>query len=121
MRYSTRVVIFLLFLNAGAIAIGQAGVAGDMGIQPAVGGDDALSEANQSASRVDASGGFGGTLFGLYSSVASVFQTIGAAAFAGPQMLINLGLPAFFVTFLAAPLYLLVGIDVIYILTQRRP
>lgn len=121
MRFSTRVVIFLLFLNAGAVAIGQAGVAADMGISPVVGGDDAINQANQSASDISAGGGFAGTLFGLFTSAAGTMIDVFAVAFAGPTMLSNLGVPGWMVGFVFTPLYLLVGIDVIYVLTGRGP
>jgi hypothetical protein len=120
MRFSTRIVIFLLFLNAGAGLMVQSGVAADWGVDPNPGGDAELEKANATAAEIDPSGGLGDTLFGLYNSIAGTFQTVLETATAGPTMLNNLGVPGYLTAFLFAPLYLIVGIDVVYLLTQRR-
>jgi len=121
MRYSTRIVIFLVFLNAAAAALVASGAAADMGIAPNPGGDQALAEANQSVAQVSPGGGPVDTLFGLYSSVADTLSNVFGAVFAGPAMIAALGVPTWITAFVFAPMYLLVGIDIIYILTQRRP
>lgn len=120
MRYSTRLVIFLLFLNAGAGAFVASGTAADWGVSPTVGGDDALQQANQSATSIQGDGGFAQTLFGAFAGAANAFEGIFSVVFAGPLMIANLGVPSWLVTFVFAPAYLLVGIDLVYILTQRR-
>lgn len=121
MRYSTRVVVFLIFLNAAAGALVASGVAGDMGIAPNPGGDQALEQANDSVSQVEPGGGPVDTLFGLYASVADTLSAVFGVVFAGPAMIAALGVPGWITGFVFAPMYLLVGIDIIYILTQRRP
>jgi hypothetical protein len=120
MRYSTRVVVFLLFLNAAAGAFVASGAAGDWGISPTPGGDEVIEQANESATSIQGDGGFAQTLFGAFAGAANAFESIFAVVFAGPLMLSNLGVPGWLVGFVFAPAYLLVGIDLVYILTQRR-
>lgn len=121
MRYSTRVLIFLVFLNAGATAFSASGVAADWGIEPDPGGDASIESANQTASGFEPSGGFGETLFGLYASITGTFQDVIGVATAGPSMIGNLGVPGWVTTFVFAPLYLLVAFDLVYLLTIREP
>ena len=120
MRYSTRIVIFLIFLNAAAGVMVSSGVAADWGVSPTPGGDEAIQEANETASSIQGSGGFGETLFGAFAGAANAFGDIFGLATAGPTMISNLGVPGWLTGFLFGPLYLLVGIDLVYILTQRR-
>lgn len=120
MRYSTRIVIFLLFLNAAAGAFVASGTAADWGISPTPGGDEALQTANETATSIQGSGGFGETLFGAFAGAANTFSAIFSVVFAGPLMIANLGVPAWLTGFVFAPAYILVGIDLVYILTQRR-
>jgi len=120
MRYSTRIVIFLVLLNAAAGVMVQSGVANDWGISPTPGGGEAIEEANQTASEIKGSGGFGDTLFGAFAGAANAFGDIFGAATAGPTMLSNLGIPGWLVGFVFAPLYILIGIDLVFILTGRR-
>lgn len=120
MRFSTRVLIFLVFLNAGANAMIASGVAADMEIQPDPGGDQRIEQANETASNFNATGGFADTLFGLYSSVTTTFQNVIGVATAGPTMIGNLGVPGWFTNFLFSALYLLVAFDIVYLLTQRE-
>lgn len=120
MRYSTRLVVFLFFLNAAAGLLVASGWAGDAGIQPQPGGDTAIEQANSSAAAVQASGGLGQTLYGLFISVSGTFRSIIGAVTAGPVMLANLGVPGWLVGFVFAPMYLFIGIDMMFMLTGRR-
>jgi len=120
MRYSTRAVIFLIFLNAAAGVFVASGVAADWGVSPTPGGDDALNDAKDSASSIQGDGGFAQTLFGAFAGAANAFETIFGVVFAGPLMISNLGVPAWLVGFVFAPTYLIVPIDLVYLLTQRR-
>lgn len=120
MRYSTRVLIFLIFLNAAATAFSASGVAADWGIEPDPGGDAQLANVEENASSFQPSGGFAATLYGLYASVTGVFQNVIGVATAGPTMIGNLGVPGWVTAFAFAPLYLLVAIDLVYLLTIRE-
>lgn len=120
MRPTTVILIVVIFTNAGAGAFVASGAAADWGVQPNPGGDQAVEQANSTASNLDASGGFGSTLFGLFVSVGGWFNELSNAIFAAPTMAANLGVPAWLNTFIFAPLYILATIDIAYILTGRR-
>lgn len=121
MRWSTRLLVLLFFLNAGANVFVASGVAADWGMQPDPGGDDELQSANETASEFRPSGGFADTLFGLYASVTGTFQNVIGVATAGPTMIANMGVPSWLTTFVFAPVYLLVAFDLVYLLTIREP
>jgi len=113
-------VILLMFMNATPALLVQSGVAEDMGIEPTVGGGDTIDEANEDMSAIEPSGGLAPTLFQLYTSVTSPVRSVMSIAFAGPSMLMNLGVPSWLVGFMFAPLYLITGGTLIYVLTGRR-
>lgn len=119
MRISMKVTVFLVLLNASAGVVTGMGVAGDMGVDPNVGGGAEVEQANQTAGEVQSGDGFGDTLFSVFASVGGLFGTIFGLVFAGPAMLQNLGIPTPIVTFLFAPMYLIVAADIAYILSGR--
>jgi hypothetical protein len=117
---STNILIFLVALNASAVVIGAVGLGADLGYQPTIGGDAEIQTANESAANVEAqSDSAFDTFVGAVISAASTITTILGVVTAGPQMLINLGVPAFIVLPLATPLYILVGIDILQIISGR--
>lgn len=119
MRISTKLTVFLVLLNASAGLVTAMGVAGDMGVSPDVGGDQEVQAANETAGQVESGGGFGDTLFGVFASIFNLFGTVFNLVFAGPTMLSNLGIPTPLVTFLFAPMYIIVAADLAYILSGR--
>lgn len=120
MRPSTRIVIFLVFFNLAASMVMASGLGAAWGVAPNPGGDDEIDAANAEAEQVEPSGGFGETLFMMYNSIADTFNAIVRVVFAGPTMLTNVGIPAWFTTFLFGPMYILVGLDIMYALTGRE-
>jgi hypothetical protein len=119
MARSTNIVIFLLLLNASAGLLTASGVAADWGIQPDPGGDQQASAVNSEAQGLSPGKGGTETLFGLFITAANTFKGIFGFIFAGPLMLINLGLPSWLVTFVFAPQYVLVAVDLLYLFTGR--
>jgi hypothetical protein len=111
--------ILLIFLNAGPALLVSSGVAADMGIDPSVSGDEPINQANEGMSNIEASGGSLDTLFTLYQSVTSPVRTVTDVVFAGPSMLISAGLPDWVVGFVFAPMYLITGGAIIYVLAGR--
>ncbi len=111
--------IFLLFLNAGPAALVASGVAADWGIDPAVSGGGSIDQANEDMRNIEASGGFGDTLFGLYTTVTGPVRTLLSVVTAGPTMLASAGVPGWLVGFMFAPQYLIVGGTIIYVLAGR--
>lgn len=119
MRISTQILLFFIMMNAAANLLVVSGVASDWGIAPDVGGDDALIEAEQTAEEVQASRGTGSTLFTVFSLAADFVRSVYAVVFAGPVMLENAGVPGWLTTFVAAPLQVIVSVDVLYALSGR--
>jgi hypothetical protein len=116
---STNIVIFLVLLNASAVFIGASGLGGDLGYTPTIGGDDQISDAEDAARDVSASRSALDNFIAGIIAAAETMGTIFGIVIAGPQMFINLGVPGPLVAFVAAPLYILVGIDVLQIISGR--
>lgn len=121
MRISFQLVLVLVLLNSAAGVLTASGVADDMGIQPAVGGDDKVASAQSSADSIEAGGGLGQTLFALFTSIAQTFEGVYNVVFYGPVMLANLGIPGWATNMFSAITTLIVGADAAYLLTGRSP
>jgi|APHM01.1.fsa_nt_gi hypothetical protein len=117
---STNILIILVALNASAVLVGSIGLGAEAGYNPTVGGDDRIEEANQSASNVEGSGGVIDSFVGAVLNAASQLVTIFSVVVAGPQMLLNLGVPGPIVALVAAPLYIVVGIDLLEVISGRQ-
>jgi len=116
---STNILIILVALNSAALLIGAVGVGEDIGYQPTVGGDSQIDQANSSADSVSSDRGAFDNFVGAVITAASTLMTIFGVVTAGPRMIINLGVPGAIVVPLAAPLYILVGIDLLEIISGR--
>lgn len=120
-RASTQIVIFLVLLTAASNAIMASGVGAALGVAPSTGAQDQIDQVQQDAETIEPTQGNTETLFSLYNSVTSVFSDLYGVIFAAPLMLINIGLPGWFVTFLFAPAVVIVATDVAHLLTGRDP
>jgi len=114
------VTIILMLLNATPALLVNSGVAEDFGVEPEVGGNEKIDQANQGLDTVEPSGGIGDTLFQLFSSVTEPVKAVMDVLFAGPAMFNSLGVPEWLTTFIFAPLYLITGGTIIYVLAGRR-
>lgn len=114
------IVVFAIFLNAVPNLMLAAGVADDMGIDPSISGDNRVESANQAANSIEPTGGFGDTLFTLYTSLGGTLQTIMEVLFGAELMFISLGIPDWIVGFLFAPKFIIFGGALIYVLAGRR-
>jgi len=114
------IVIFAIFLNAVPGLMLASGVAADMGVDPSVGGDAQVQEANQEASNIEPSGGFGETLFTLYTSLGTTLQGVLGVLIGAELMFISLGVPDWLVAFIFAPKFIIFGAALIYVLAGRR-
>lgn len=117
MRKTTNVIVFAVFVTAGANMLEVSGVTAAMGLQIGVVGHfgDAIAALNSiqpGTSVVD-------SLFSIYDAVANTFKGFATAAFAVPILLINIGIPAFIVVFITAPVGIVVGSDLVYVLSGR--
>lgn len=120
------IVIFMIFLNAVPGVMVASGLAADMGINPSVSGGDSIGETNDEFQKeyedddaFGVSGGFGQTLFALYTSVTGPVQTALGLLIGGELMFLSLGVPGWLVTFMFAPKYFIFGGTVIYVLAGR--
>jgi len=79
-RPSTVLVVFVIALNVITGILAAQGVFAMMGIAGDVASDDAVADAQQQADSVRTGSGVGGTLFGLYNTLASgvggIYDTI---------------------------------------------
>lgn len=116
---SKNILIFLILLNAAAGFAAASGVAGDMSYQPTVGGDEQIEQANEAGQTVQSERSAVDSFIGGILEAADTFVQMLGVVVIGPQMLINIGAPPALVTFVAAPLYAIVGLDVLYIISNR--
>lgn len=116
------IVIFLVLLNGSAVMVSEAGIGQQLGVEPVIGGEEQIQSAEESVGQIDTDRSQFDVLSGGVMEAISVLQTVFAIATAGPAMIINLGGPlvAPFVVFLSAPLYIIVGIDVLNTLSGGR-
>lgn len=111
--------VFLMFFNAAPALMIQSGVAADWGVQPNIGGDEYIEEANEDMSEVEPSGGFASTLFQLYNSAAGTVEALFSIIIGGPLMLSSIGIPNYIIGFVFVPQYIVVGSAMIYVLAGR--
>lgn len=109
-RIAIAIVLFNVFLSAGAGAMQAAGLDRTHGLDPSPGGD--TSDAQTAAEKADNPGGAGlGTLFGLRyfmgGLISSIVNSIPAAA------AMKTFLPGFFVDYLYAGQTIFVGVAII--------
>lgn len=119
MRPSLLIILFLIMLSASANVLVSSGVAGDMGIAPDPGGEEEVDSTINQTNEVQASNGLGSTLFGMYSSIAGIFEGMVSLVFAGPIMLYNIGIPRWILDFVFSGAAIITAADIIYLLTGR--
>lgn len=113
MKISIQIVLFLIFLNAGAVMLDEAGVNDALGIEPAVGGSERLENVQEDTQKFSTGTGLGETLFGMYTTLGRTVETVVELVTAGPTMLKNAGVPAFFVDYVFAGLLIIPVLDVV--------
>jgi hypothetical protein len=99
MRISTQLVLFFVFFNAGAGMLGGTGVADDLGINAPTDTPEEFDQAQQTAENAPTGQGTGATLFGLYATLASGFNTLYATILPGMNMLKRTPIPGFIIDF----------------------
>jgi hypothetical protein len=116
---STNILIILVLLNSSAVLVGTLPVSGDLGYQPSIGGSEEITKAQSAGQEIKSERSSLDQFVGGIIAAASTISTMLGVVVAGPRMLINLGAPAALVTFLAAPMYVIVGLDLLQILSGR--
>lgn len=117
---STNLLIILVALNASAVLVGATGLGAALGYQPVVGGDGVIDDAEADAGEIDAERSAIDTFVSGVITAAQTLLSMFSVVIAGPRMLINLGAPSSIVAFLSAPLYLLVSIDILEVISGRQ-
>lgn len=116
---SVNIVVILFLLNASAGLLVASGFAGDIGIDIDPGADDEIDAAESPAQNVSTGSSISQTLFGSLAAGAKTARSIFTVIFIAPIMFQNLGVPTWVTTFVFAPMYILVGVDILQILTGR--
>lgn len=119
MRITTSIFMSYLWLTAAANLLIETGVSASMGITTNLSAGQKLVAAKESLSSIEANGIAVESLIGVFITVAKVIEALAAGLFAGPNLMLNLGIPAPIVGFIFAPLPLLAGRAIIYALSGR--
>lgn len=117
---STNILILLIALNASAAMIGYSGLGEELGYQPTIGGDEEIDDAEAEAEQIESDPGSFETFIGGIISAARALTELFSIAIAGPRLFINLGVPTEIVGIFAAPLYILVSIDILEVISGRN-
>lgn len=104
-RPITTLAIFFIAFNVFASALMASGVAGLIGVNAAVGGDQAVQNSQSESDDIRTGNGLGGTLFGMYNVLADGLSTIVGVVFPGLSMLQRAGVPGFITNIILAPIF----------------
>lgn len=115
-KISMWIVLFLLFFNGGAVMLQASGAADYLGVTPATGGGERLDDVSDELNSYETGNGGGSTLFGLYNTLSQPLEAAFNAIFPGAQMLKNVGVPGYLVTFLFTGLAVVPGYDLLVFL-----
>jgi len=119
MRITTSIVLTYIWLYASAALLVSIGFADAIGVPMDESAGDQLIDAVEEAGNVDAGNLAVESLIGIYTVITGSMQAITSAVTTAPRFMIGLGIPTEFVVFLHAPLLLLTGRFLIYILSER--
>lgn len=120
MRPAKAIVIFLVMFHASGAYMATSGFAEAAGVDIRPSGGDAVEAANQTAAEeMDPESGIADNLFGMFTSLGGTLESIFAVLFAGPLMLMSVGVPGEAMTFLYSVATILVAFDLYYALTGR--
>lgn len=112
-----KVTIAMIALNAAIAFLAAAGAASAWGVQMQTGIGDTVEQVNDAAEEIG-SGPVGliEAVSGMGIAAITLIVDLVEIAFAGPRLLQNMGVPSFITTFIFAPLYVVVAIDIVAIL-----
>lgn len=121
MSRTSKIVVFLIMLNASAGLFNATGFAQEAGVQVTIGGDETISDAEEEARTVSTSRSaldqFVGAIIGTAKSLLEVLKILAI----GPLMISNLASGihevGIIVGWLSAPLYFVVAFDLYEFLT----
>ena len=119
MRITTSVVLAYVWLYASASLLVSIGFAEAIGVPMDETAGESFQQAIDEAGNVDAGNLAVESLIGIYTVVTGSVEAIVTALTTAPRFLIGLGIPTEFVLFIHAPLGLLTGRYLIYMLSER--
>jgi hypothetical protein len=120
-RVTTYFLLFLLLLNGSVAMMEASGLSEDLDVTLAPGVDSSLDKTvDEFQEGFSPTAGLGETLFSLFIGAIRLFETAVNAVWAAPQMLMNLGFPAWIVVPVAAPIYIVSTLEIVSIATGRR-
>ena len=119
MRKTWAIAVFFVYFNAAAVLIEAVGLTAAWGVESPTGTVAALDNAIAAMNGIQATGGLGDTLFGLFIAAGSAMEAVARAVVAGPLLLNAAGIPGPFVAFLFAPVALIIGRGLLHALTGR--
>lgn len=112
-RPVTTLLLFFLAFNLFAATLMSTGVAGTIGIETNIGGDEEVDKTLEKANgTVETGAPTGSTLFGMYNVLANGFNTLVGTVTAGHTMLAQAGVPSAITDMLNALFGIVIVIDI---------
>lgn len=119
MRITTSIVLFYVWFIASAGLMDSVGLTDAMGVAGTVSAGEQFGEAITELNNISGGGISAQSLVGIYTVVSSSIEGFLLALTAGPRLLANIGIPMPFVIFVHAPVALLAGRLMLYVLSGR--
>lgn len=120
MKITTSVVLFYVWLTAGANLLVEIGFADALGIALQTTAGESFGEAVAALGDIQAGGLSAESLLGVFTVISNSVQAFLVALTMGPRFMLNLGIPSVFVVFIHAPIGLLGARLLIYTLSGRE-
>jgi len=120
-RITVTLLVFLLLMNGSVTIMEASGLNDDLGITLSGGVDKAMDTVvEKSQGAFNPSISITESIINLILAGISLFAVFLTGLYAMPTMLINLGIPSWFVIPVFAPAYILSTAEIIYIATGRK-
>lgn len=123
MRRPPEIMLFIILVVSMAGAMNASGLSQDFGVQPETGIEDEVNDTQEvlqdrdyEANREKGEVNFIGSVFASVDKVVGAFVLV----YELKAMMINVGLPGWLATFLASPIFLILGIFMLYMISGRR-
>ena len=120
MRITLSVVLFYVWLTATAALLEGIGWLESIGVTSTAGAGDTLSDGIAELNDIEAGNLAVESLISIYLVLTTTVESFLQALTAGPRIMLNLGVPLEFVAFVHAPLALLAGRFLIFMLSGRE-
>lgn len=120
MRITMSVVLFYVWLTATAAFVEAIGWLESIGVTGSAGAGETLSEGIAELNDIEAGNLAVESLISIYLVVTTTIEAFLRGLSAGPRIMLNLGVPLEIVAFIHAPLALIAGRFLIFMLTGRE-